>query len=158
MPTSFLQLLNLLSAQYLQYTFQLLHLFIYSTYNTNWIPPQNRQNNKQFKGLGKKQVLCRTFWEALGFVAVGVFLVGFFLWVFALLSSYMPFLLPQDNYSNPFPLPWDNSLCKIGQYAGVIASHKWRPTSPRVHWWASRLLSKRLHHCWVCLFLPQWQH
>lgn len=38
--------------------------------------------------------------------------------------SYM--LLPQDNDSNPSPLPWDNSLGKTGQRAGVIASHKRR--------------------------------
>jgi len=70
----------------------------------------------------------------------------------------MPVPLPQDKDSNPFLLSWDNSSCKIGQCAGVIASHKWRQTSPSVHWRASRLLSKRSHHCRVCIFLPQWQH
>lgn len=50
--------------------------YLYNTYNMNWISPQNRQNSKQFKGLKKKPlVLWRTFWEALGFVAVGVFFV-----------------------------------------------------------------------------------
>lgn len=144
---------HLLSVQYLQDTFQLLHLFI-CTVPTIWTEFLHRRgkianNLKDSEKNSLKNVLG-------GFrVCCWVLVLFFFLWVYALLSFYMPFPLPQDNDSNPFLLPQDNSLCKIGQYAGVTASHRWKPTSPYVHWWASRLLSKRPHHCQVCLFLPQ---
>lgn len=161
-PTSFLQLLNLLSAPYLQDALQLLHLFI-CTIPTIWTEFLHRRGEiaNNLKDLKKtpsslKNILggfrvccCWGFFGSLGLA---------FLWVFAFLSSYMPLPLPQDNDSNPFLLPRDNLLYKTGQCAGVIASHKRRPASPYVHWRTSRLLSKRPHHCQVCLLFHQWPH
>lgn len=111
-----------------QHTLQLIHLFfnswIFYLYNICKTPlnfyiflsvqylqyelnsSTERQNTKQFKGLGKKaQVIWRTFWEALWFVDVLDFSTFFFPWVFALLSSNVSFPPPQDNNSHPLLLP-----------------------------------------------------
>lgn len=136
--------------------------YLHNTNNMNWIPPQKRHKRIPSNlRTWRKTSSLKIFWEALGSVDART---PIWCWytiseqVYALLSSYMSFPLPQNSNSNPFPLPQNTSLCKTGQHAGAAALHRWGLTGQYEHWLASKLPSKRPHHCWVCLFLPQWQH
>lgn len=82
--------------------------YLYSVYNMNWISPQKGQNIKRFKPPEKNTSSLKNILRGSKVCCY----LGFSGSFASFWSSYMPLPLPQDNDSNPYSLPWNNSLRK----------------------------------------------